>query len=189
MDNDQSLGAACLDETFRAFRGYKRLADASLAQVDDQGFFYLPDPESNSIAIVVKHIAGNLRSRWSDFLTSDGEKPDRNRDQEFILTPADTREDLMRRWEAGFEAVFANLRSLKPEDVSRTVYIRNEPHTVLQAMLRSVTHVAHHIGQIVFLAKHLRSEEWKTLSIPKGKSAEYNAMKPEDRKVKAPARS
>jgi Protein of unknown function (DUF1572) len=188
MDNDQSLGAACLDETFRAFRGYKRLADTSLAQVDDKGFFFLPDPESNSIAIVVKHIAGNLRSRWTDFLATDGEKPDRNRDQEFILTPADTREDLMRRWDSSWETVFATLRSLKPEDVSGTVYIRSEPHTVLQAMLRSVTHVAHHIGQIVFLAKHLRGAEWNTLSIPKGKSAEYNAMKPDDRKVRSPVR-
>jgi hypothetical protein len=189
MDNDKSLAAACLDETFRAFRGYKRLADNSLAQVDDRAFFYLPDPESNSIAVLVKHIAGNLRSRWTDFLTTDGEKPDRDRDREFVLTPADTREDLMRRWEASFETVLTTLRNLKPEDVSRTVYIRNEPHTVLQAMLRSVTHVAHHIGQIVFLAKHLRGADWNTLSIPKGKSAEYNAMKPEDRKVKAPARS
>jgi Protein of unknown function (DUF1572) len=189
MDNDKSLGAACLDETFRAFRGYKRLADTSLAQVDDQGFFYLPDPESNSIALVVKHIAGNLRSRWTDFLTTDGEKPDRDRDQEFLLTPADTREDLMRRWDSSWETVFATLRSLQPEDVSRTVYIRNEPHTVLQAMLRSVTHVAHHIGQIVFLAKHLRGADWNTLSIPKGKSAEFNAMKPEDRRVKTPART
>lgn len=186
MDNENPLGAACLDETFRAFRGYKRLADTSFAQLDDRGFFYLPDPESNSIAIVVKHIAGNLRSRWTDFLTSDGEKPDRDRDQEFVLTPADTRPDLMRRWDASFETVFATLRGLQPEDVSRTVYIRSEPHTVLQAMLRSVTHVAHHIGQIVFLAKHLRSSEWQTLSIPRGKSAEFNAMKPDDRKVKSP---
>jgi uncharacterized damage-inducible protein DinB len=189
MDNDKPLGAACVDETFRAFRGYKRLADGSLSQVDDRGFFYQPDPESNSIALLVKHVAGNLRSRWADFLTTDGEKPDRNRDQEFVLTPSDTREDLMRRWDESFETVLSTLRSLKPEDVSRTVYIRNEPHTVLQAMLRSVTHAAHHIGQIVFLAKHLRGAEWNTLSIPKGKSAEYNAAKPEDRKVKAPARS
>jgi uncharacterized damage-inducible protein DinB len=189
MDNDKSLGAACLDEIFRAFRGYKRLADTSLAQVDDRGFFHLPDPESNSIAIVVKHIAGNLRSRWTDFLSSDGEKPDRDRDQEFVLTPADTRQDLMRRWDASWETVFSTLRSLGPEDVSRTVYIRSEPHTVLQALLRSVTHTAHHIGQIVFLAKHLRGAEWNTLSIPKGKSREYNALKPEDRKAKPPSRS
>jgi uncharacterized damage-inducible protein DinB len=189
MDNDKSLGAACLDETFRAFRGYKRLADTSLAQVDDESFFYRLDPDSNSIALVVKHIAGNLRSRWTDFLTTDGEKPDRDRDQEFILTPADTRADLMRRWDASFETVFATLRSLQPEDVTRAVYIRSEPHTVLQAMLRSVTHVAHHIGQIVFLAKHLRGAEWNTLSIPKGKSAEFNTKKPEERKMNIPSRS
>lgn len=189
MDNDKSLGTAVLDETFRAFRGYKRLADGSLAQIDDKDFFYIPDPESNSIALIVKHVAGNLRSRWTDFLTTDGEKPDRDRDQEFVLTPADTREDLMRRWEASFETVFASIRSLKPEDVSRTVYIRSEPHTVLQAMLRSVTHIAHHIGQIVFLAKHRRSTDWTTLSIPRGKTAEFNAMKPEERKMKTPSRN
>lgn len=189
MDNDKSLGAAFLDEIFRTFRGYKRMADSSLAQIDDKDFFHVPDPESNSIAIVVKHIAGNLRSRWTEFLTTDGEKPDRDRDQEFVLTAADTREDLMRRWEASFETLFATLRSLKPEDVSRTIYIRNEPHTVVQAAMRSLTHVAHHIGQIVFLAKHLRSQEWKTLSIPRGKTAEYNAMKPEERKLKTLARN
>lgn len=189
MDNDKSLGAAFLEETFRTFRGYKRMADSALAQIDDTDFFHVPDPESNSIAIVVKHIAGNVRSRWTDFLTSDGEKPDRDRDQEFVLAAADTREQLMRRWEAGFETLFATLRSLKPEDLSRIVYIRNEPHTVVQATMRSVTHVAHHIGQIVFLAKHLRSQEWKTLSIPRGKTAEYNAMTPEDRKIKAPGRN
>lgn len=189
MTNDESIAAACLDESFRTFRGYKRMADAALTQLGDRDFFYLLDPESNNVALIVKHIAGNLRSRWTDFLTSDGEKPDRNRDQEFVLVEGDTREDLMRYWERSWETVFNSIQNLKPEDVSRTVYIRSQPHTVLQALHRSLTHAAYHVGQIVFLAKHLRGAEWKTLSIPKGKSAEYNALKPEDRKVKSPARS
>jgi hypothetical protein len=188
MPDDRSFATAYADEARRSFRGYKRLADGTFAQLDDQGFFYLPDPESNSVAILVKHIAGNLRSRWTDFLTSDGEKPDRNRDQEFVLTPADTREELMRRWEESFNTVFTTLQGLTPEDFNRTVYIRGEAHTVLQAINRSLNHIANHIGQIQFLGKLVRGAEWKTLSIPRGKSAEYNAIKPEARKVKSPAR-
>jgi uncharacterized damage-inducible protein DinB len=189
MADDTSIASAYLDETFRTFRGYKRMADAALAQLNDQEFFHLPDAESNSVALVVKHMAGNLRSRWTDFLTTDGEKPDRDRDQEFVLTEADTRPELMRRWEHSWETTFKAVQSLKPEDLSRTVYIRREPHTVLQAISRSVTHMAYHVGQIVYQGKHLRSAEWKTLSIPRGKSAEINARTPEDRKVKSPARS
>jgi uncharacterized damage-inducible protein DinB len=189
MTEDTSIAAAYLDESFRTFRGYKRMADGALEQLTDRDFFHLPDPESNSVALTVKHIAGNLRSRWTDFLTTDGEKPDRNRDQEFILVEGDTREDLMRYWERSWETTFSSLQSLKPEDVTRTVTIRGEPHTVLQAISRIVAHITYHVGQIVFLAKHLRSTEWKTLSIPRGKSAEYNALKAEDRKVKSPARS
>ena len=115
MATDISPAAAYLDEAFRSFRGYKRMADGALAQLNDQDFFYLPDPESNSVALLVKHIAGNLRSRWTDFLTTDGEKPDRNRDQEFVLTAGDTREELMRRWDQSWETVFATNKSLKPE--------------------------------------------------------------------------
>lgn len=188
MQDDRSFAAAYAEEAFRSFRGYKRMADGTFAQLDDRGFFYLPDPESNSIAILVKHIAGNLRSRWTDFLTTDGEKPDRNRDQEFVLTPADTREDLTRRWEASFNTVFSALQSLTPEDFNKTVYIRNEPHSIIQAVNRSLNHIVGHISQIVFLGKLVRGGEWKTLSIPRGKSAEFNAMRPEDRKVNAPAR-
>jgi hypothetical protein len=188
MATDTSLAAAYLDEAFRSFRGYKRMADGALAQLNDQDFFYLPDSESNSAAIVVKHIAGNLRSRWTDFLTTDGEKPDRNRDQEFILTTDDTREELMRRWEQSWETVFATIKNLKPEDVTRTVTIRGDAHTVLQALNRSVTHVAYHVGQIAYVAKHRRGADWMTLSIPKGKSAEFNALKPEQRKARAPTR-
>ncbi|HKD45599.1 MAG TPA: DUF1572 family protein [Candidatus Angelobacter sp.] len=189
MAADTSIASSFLDEAFRTLRGYKRMADGALSQLNDREFFHLLDPESNSVAVVVKHIAGNLRSRWTDFLVSDGEKPDRNRDQEFMVAPGETRESLMQYWERSWETTFKSLQDLKPEDVSRTVYIREEPHMVLQAVSRSVAHMAHHVGQIVFLAKHLRSTEWKTLSIPRGKSAEYNAQKPEDRKVRAPARS
>lgn len=187
MANDD-VAAAYLDETFRAFRGYKRLADGALTQLNDKEFFYLPDPESNSTALVVKHMTGNLRSRWTDLLTTDGEKPDRNRDQEFILSAGDTRDELMRRWEQSWETVFNSIKSLKPEDIARTVYIRKEPHTVMQAVNRSILHTAYHVGQILYLGKHLRGASWKTLSIPKGKSAEVNAQKPEERKVTSPHR-
>lgn len=189
MDDENAIAKAYLDESFRTFRGYKRMADGALAQVDDEEFFRLIDPESNSIALLVKHMAGNLRSRWTDFLVSDGEKPDRNRDQEFEAGAADTRQELMRRWEHGWTTTFNTIQSLKPEDILRTVTIRDEPHTVLQAISRSVAHMAQHAGQIIFLAKHLRGREWKTLSIPKGKTAEYNAMRPQDRKASSPARS
>lgn len=188
MPDDRSLAAAYADEARRSFRGYKRMADATFAQLDDRAFFHLPDPESNSVAVLVKHISGNLRSRWTDFLITDGEKPDRHRDQEFALTPSDTRQELMHRWEESFDTVFSTLQSLTPESFDKTVYIRGEAHSVLQAINRSLNHVAGHISQIVFLGKLLRGAEWKTLSIPRGKSAEYNAMKPEQRKVKAPTR-
>ena len=188
MADARSFEAAYLDEVRRSFRGYKRLADGGLAQLSDQEFFQLPDPESNCDAQLVKHMAGNLRSRWLDFLTTDGEKPDRNRDQEFVLTEADTRADLMRRWEESFKLVFDTIASLKPEDFVKTVTIRGEPHTILQAINRSLMHTAYHVGQILYVGKHLRAVEWTVLSIPKGKSEEFNRMKPEDRKVKLPNR-
>lgn len=188
MPEQSSFAVTYYDEVRRSFRGYKRLADGALAQLSDEEFFRAPDPESNSAALVLKHISGNMRSRWKDFLTSDGEKPDRNRDQEFMLTPQDTREDLMRRWEEGFRIVFDNLASLTEEDFTRTVTIRGEPHTILQAMNRSLMHTAYHIGQILYVGKLLRGAQWNVLSIPKGKSAEFNAMKPEDRRARAPNR-
>jgi hypothetical protein len=183
-----SFEAAFLDEVRRSFRGYKRLADGGLAQLSDQDFFRAPDVESNCPAQLVKHMAGNLRSRWTDFLTSDGEKPDRHRDQEFVLTPADTRADLMRRWEESFKIIFDTIALLKPEDFTLTVPIRGEPHTILQAINRSLMHTAYHVGQILYVGKHLCGESWTMLSIPKGKSEEFNSMKPEDRKVKLPNR-
>jgi hypothetical protein len=171
----QSHSEPYLEEALLQFRKLKELAEKALAQVDDESFFALLDAESNSLAIIVKHVAGNLRSRWMDFLTSDGEKPDRHRDTEFVIESGDTREHLMARWEAGWQYLFTALEPLAPEDVSRTVTIRGEPHSVLQAVNRQLTHYAGHIGQIVFLAKHLAADKWRSLSIPRGKSEEINA--------------
>lgn len=164
-----------LEEVRRQFRGHKRLAEGAMAQLKDEELFVALDPEANSIAILIKHLAGNMRSRFTDFLTSDGEKPDRNRDQEFEINSATSRADVMRWWEDGWSRVFAAIEALSPEDVLRTVTIRGEPHTVLQAINRQIAHYAQHTGQIVFLAKHFRSAEWKTLSIPRGKSKDFSA--------------
>jgi hypothetical protein len=162
-----------LDEVRRQFRGHKRMAEGAMAQLRDDEFFVTLDPESNSVAILVKHLAGNMRSRFTDFLTSDGEKPDRFRDREFELTAGTTRAEVMKWWEEGWACVFSAIEALKPEDVMRTVTIRGEPHTALQAINRQIAHYAQHTGQIVFLSKHLRSSEWKTLSIPRGKSEQF----------------
>lgn len=172
------LASHYIEEMKRQFRGHKRMAEAAMAQLEDKDFFVALDPGSNSVATLVKHIAGNARSRFTDFLTSDGEKPDRFRDQEFEVSEKTTRDEVMRWWEQGWSHVFATLDSLGAEDVQRTVTIRNEPHTVLQALNRALAHYAQHIGQIVFLAKHVRSSEWKTLSIPRGKSETYKVASP-----------
>ncbi len=168
------LAAHYLEEAARQLRGHKRMGEGAMSQLTEEEMFRTIDPESNSVAIIVKHLAGNMRSRFTDFLTTDGEKPDRHRDTEFILDSNTTREDVMRWWEQGWNTVFRALSSLGPEEVTRTVLIRNEPHTVLQAINRQIAHYAQHIGQIVFLAKHLKSSEWKTLSVPRGKSEEFN---------------
>jgi hypothetical protein len=172
-----------LDEIRRQLRGHKRLAEGAIAQLKDEDLVVTLDPESNSVAILVKHIAGNMRSRFTDFLTTDGEKADRRRDQEFELAGNPAREELMRSWEQGWGYVFAALDSLQPDDLMRTVYIRQEPHTVMQALNRALAHYALHIGQIVFLAKHLCSNEWKTLSVPRGKSEEFNRKSVEERRT------
>jgi|SRR5271165_117680 len=172
------LPAHYLDEAHRQFRGHKRLAESAMAQLKDDELFITLDPEANSIALIVKHMAGNMRSRFTDFLTSDGEKPDRHRDQEFELSPATTRADLSKWWEEGWSRVFATIESLKPDDVMRKVTVRAEPHTVLQAINRQIAHYAYHTGQIVFLAKHIRSGKWKSLSIPRGKSEDFKAVAP-----------
>jgi hypothetical protein len=177
------VGQHYLDEARRQFRGHKRMGEAAMAQLRDEDFFVTLDSESNSVAILAKHLAGNMRSRFTDFLVSDGEKPDRFRDQEFELTPATTRADVMKWWEEGWLCVFDAIESLKADDVMRTVTIRSEPHTVLQAINRQIAHYAQHIGQIVFLAKHLRSSAWKTLSILRGKSEEFKTAAPKPNKA------
>jgi hypothetical protein len=179
MTND--LATHYLDEACRQMCGHKRMGESAMAQLRNDDFFVTLDAESNSVAILVKHLAGNMRSRFTDFLTSDGEKPDRFRDREFEVTGATTRADVMKWWEEGWVCVFTAIEALKPEDVMRTVTIRNEPHTVLQAINRQVAHYAAHVGQIVFLAKHLRSSEWKTLTIPRGRSEEFKTVTPKER--------
>ena len=169
------FGSLYLEEVFRGMRGHKRLADDAMSQLSEEQFFAQPDPESNSVAIVVKHIAGNLRSRFSDFLTSDGEKPDRHRDQEFETTAQTTRAELLGWWEQNWQLLFDTLESLRPEDLERTITIRAQPHSVLQALSRAAGHCAYHVGQITFLAKHWKGGEWKSLSIPKGQSEQVNA--------------
>jgi len=169
------FGALYLDEIFRGLRGHKRLADDAIAQLTDEQFFAQPDAESNSVAVIVKHLAGNFRSRFTDFLTTDGEKPDRNRDQEFVTTDDTTREQLLRWWEQNWQLVFDTVNSLEPEDLERTVTIRGQPHSVLQALNRASGHTAYHVGQITFLAKHWKGAEWKSLSVPKGQSEQFTA--------------
>ena len=176
------LATHYLDEARRQLRGHKRMGEGAMSQLEDRDFFVTLDPEANSVAILVKHLAGNMRSRFTDFLASDGEKPDRFRDREFEVTAATTRAEVMNWWEQGWACVFAALEPLQPEDVMRVVTIRGEPHTVLQAINRQIAHYAQHIGQIVFLAKHLRSKEWKTLSIPRGRSEEYKTVAPKTQK-------
>jgi len=176
------LAAHYLEEARRQMRGHKRMGEGAMAQLREEDFFVTLDAESNSVAILVKHLAGNMRSRFTDFLTSDGEKSDRFRDREFQVASSITRAEVMKWWEEGWACVFTAIEALKVEDVMRTVTIRDEPHTVLQAINRQIAHYAAHVGQIVFLAKHLRSSEWKTLSIPRGKSEEFKTVAPKAQK-------
>lgn len=162
-----------LFETIEGFRSYKKLAERALEQVSDEEFFRLIDGESNSLAMICKHIGGNLRSRWTDFLTTDGEKADRNRDAEFVAD-GDTRATVMELWEIGWNRLFSTLESLKAEDLGKIVQIRGEDFTVVKAISRAALHTASHVGQIQFLAKHLRSADWQTLSVPKNQTAEFN---------------
>jgi uncharacterized damage-inducible protein DinB len=155
------------------FRYYKKLAEKAMAQVTDEQLLTVLDGEMNSIGVIVKHMAGNMRSRWTDFLTSDGEKPDRQRDVEFTDPPR-TREALLTMWQEGWQYVFSALEPLSDEDLSRTVMIRGEAHSVMQAINRQVAHYAYHRGQIVLLAKHFKHDEWQTLSVPRKQSAEFN---------------
>lgn len=156
-----------LDECLAQLQKLKGQSDKAMAQIDDEQFFALLDSESNSIALIVKHVAGNMRSRWTDFLTTDGEKPDRDRDSEFETGPEETREVILAHWEDGWSRTLGAISSLAPDDLDKTVTIRGEPHTVLQAINRQVAHYALHAGQIVLLAKHFAGSRWQTLSLPK----------------------
>jgi hypothetical protein len=162
-----------LKDSLDLFRYSKKQAERAMAQVSDEQLFAELDEDGNSIAIIVKHMAGNMRSRWMDFLTTDGEKPDRNRDSEFVDPPA-TREALMKLWEEGWSYVFTALEPLSDADLGRTVTIRGEAHSVMQALNRQVAHYSMHIGQIVMLAKHFAGDRWQSLTIPRNRSAEFN---------------
>ncbi len=169
----ESLGAQLLGAILGELRRLKTLGERAMAQLADQEIFTTIDPESNSVAILVKHLAGNMRSRWTDVLTTDGEKPDRRRDDEFVIAPGTTRADVMGWWEDGWRVALGAIAALSPDDLTRTVHIRGEPHTVVEALHRQLAHCAGHVGQIVFLAKHLRAGAWQTLSIPRGQSAAF----------------
>jgi hypothetical protein len=172
-----------LDDALSTFRDYKALAEKAFEQVSDEEFFVVLDEEANSIGVIVKHIVGNMRSRWTNFLTTDGEKPDRHRDMEFELEGQATKDELLAEWEAGWRCVFSALEPLTAEDVlERKVLIRGEEHSIIEAINRQLTHYAYHIGQIVLLAKHFKSTEWKSLSIPRNRSAEFNAFLAEQNK-------
>jgi hypothetical protein len=162
-----------LEDSLTLFRYYKNLAEKAMAQVTDDQLGAVSDEEMNSIAVIVKHMAGNMRSRWTDFLTTDGEKPDRDREAEFFDPPA-TREELLALWEQGWQCLFRALEPLSDEDLQRTITIRGEAHSVMQAINRQVAHYPYHCGQIVFLAKHFQHADWKSLSVPRGQSAEFN---------------
>jgi len=165
-----------LTDVLKSFRAHKKQAEKAIEQVKDDELFVTLDEEANSIAIVMKHMAGNMISRWTDFLTSDGEKPDRQRDMEFVIVPETTKDDLMAYWQRGWQCVFDAIEPLTVADLGKKVFIRGEAHTVVQAINRQMTHYAYHIGQIVFLAKHFRSSEWTSLSVPRNRSAEFNAF-------------
>jgi uncharacterized damage-inducible protein DinB len=161
-------------DALAVFRAYKKLGDGAIAQVTDEQLTIVLDPEMNSIAQIVKHMAGNMRSRWTDFLTTDGEKPNRQRETEFVDPPA-SRAAVLALWEAGWQLVFAALEPLSDDDLASVVEIRGERHSVMQAINRQMTHYAYHVGQIVLLAKHFKSADWRSLSIPRGGSARYEA--------------
>jgi hypothetical protein len=167
-----------IEDSLSLFRYYKKLGEGAMDQVSDEQLFATLDAEMNSIAIIVKHIGGNMCSRWTNFLTSDGEKPDRNRDTEFEQPPS-SRAELLKLWNGGWDRVFAALEPLSDSDLKRTVTIRGESHSVMQAINRQIAHYSYHVGQIVFLAKHLNASGWKSLTVPRNKSAEFN------RKVRA----
>ncbi len=171
---NESLATHYLQDSIASLRAYKKLADKALLQLNDDEFFIMLDEEANSIAVIMKHMAGNMFSRWTNFLTTDGEKPDRKRDLEFVIDPKTSKEAVIAYWEKGWQTVFDALEPLGADDLGTKVLIRGEEHTVIQAINRQLMHYANHIGQIIFLAKHFRSAEWKSLSIPRNKSNDFN---------------
>jgi hypothetical protein len=172
---NDSLATHYLEDSIASLRAYKKLAEKALDQLSDDELFITLDAEGNSVAVIMKHMAGNMFSRWTNFLTTDGEKPHRNRDMEFVIEPKTSKDDLIDFWQQGWQCVFEALEHLRAADLGKKVFIRGEEHTVIQAINRQLMHYANHIGQIVFLAKHFRSAEWKSLSIPRNRSAEFNA--------------
>jgi hypothetical protein len=171
------VGSPYLEDLIAQIDHQKTLADGAVAQLSDDELFRALDAEANSVAVVMRHVAGNLRSRFTEFLTTDGEKPDRHRDGEFEMPAGTTRETVVASWENGFRVLRSAVSALTPADLLRDVYIRGERHSVLQALQRALTHLSYHVGQIVFLAKHLRGSGWRTLSIPRGQSAQFNAAR------------
>jgi Protein of unknown function (DUF1572) len=170
----QDVSAAYLADVVRAFRMYKSLGEAAIAQVAaDVDLHAVIDPDSNSIATIVKHVSGNLRSRFTDFLTTDGEKPDRDRDAEFEMPVAASRDEILQWWRSGFAIALASIEALEPGDLMRTIYIRREAFLAIEALNRLVTHLAYHVGQIVYVARHLAGARWTSLSIPKGQSRQH----------------
>lgn len=175
MSSSTSFAVEYLKDILNQFHKLKRLADRAMAQISEKDFFATLDDEANSIALIMKHMAGNMGSRWTDFLISDGEKPDRNRDSEFTIEDGETNAALIDRFEAGWQCLFSTIESLTADDLAKTVQIRGEPHSVMEAINRQMTHYAYHVGQLVLLAKHARSSDWQSLSIPRGESQEFNA--------------
>lgn len=163
-----------LTSSIREFNRLKNYADKSIKLLDEDLFFRQLDPESNSVAIIVKHLAGNIKSRWSDFLTTDGEKAYRDRDKEFIIETNDSKDKLISDWNSSWEILIETLENLSNQDLSKTITIRGEPHTVIEAIVRQLPHYGFHVGQIVLLSKHLAKNNWKSLTIPKGKSKDFN---------------
>jgi hypothetical protein len=162
-----------IEDSLALFRYYKRLAERAMEQVSDEQLFAAIDSEANSVAVIVKHMVGNMRSRFTDFLATDGEKPWRDRDSEFVATPS-TRKEMMTAWEDGWNLVFTAIEPLTDADLARTVTIRGEAHSVMQAINRQLAHYPHHVGQIVFVAKHFACDRWQSLSVPRNQSAEFN---------------
>jgi len=163
-----------LETSIKVFELYKKEAESAIGQLDEKQLFYAPTPESNSVAVIMKHLWGNMLSRWTDFLTTDGEKDWRDRDAEFEAADIKTKAELLQKWEEGWACMFKALNALTPADVDKQIFIRGEEYTVLKAIQRQTAHYASHIGQIVYVAKMIKGGEWKTLSIPKGQSKLFN---------------